>query len=97
MSRKRLTARDSESKIVAEVEQLEQMLEAGMDEELVQDAQELANREVSIVENSAVEPISENVKQNERFQKNWPMSESERKTLATSLVAMAKRLIVTEK
>jgi hypothetical protein len=93
MSRTRITARVDEAGILAEIGKLETMVEAGMDEQLVQEAQGLANEEVKIVEDAAAEPVSENVEQNERAQDNWPMKASEREELATSLVVMAKRLM----
>lgn len=88
MSRQRLTARN-DAEIIAEIDALEKMVEAGMDEELVQDAQGTANEDAKVTGEPAVDVDGQNEKAND----NWPMSASERHALATRLVAMAKRLM----
>jgi hypothetical protein len=92
--RQRLTARDEGKDILAEIERLESIV-GGADEDLVNEAQELANKEVAIVEDSAEEHLIEDIGgENDRAMHNWPpMNASERKELATRLVGMAKRLM----
>ena len=93
MTRQRLTAAGGSREIIAEIEKLEKLIHADMDQELVSDAQALADEEVDIVEDSAEEPISEDVQQNERAMDNWPATASEREDFARRLVAMAKKLM----
>ena len=91
--RKRLTARMDDSAIAAELDKLEHLVNAGADEDLVNEAQALADEEVDIVKDETDESVSENVEQNERAQDNWPMNASEREVLAGRLVTIAKRLM----
>lgn len=92
MRRQRLTARTGEKGILAEIAKLERLAE-GMDSELEQEAQALADEEVDIAEESTGVSVEEDVgDQNEKANENWPMSASQRHALAKRLVAIAKSL-----
>jgi len=64
-------------------------------EELLDEAQDIADEEVAIIEDGQDVPDVEEdiVDQNERAQENWPLSASERHAVASRLVAIAKKLV----
>jgi len=76
--RTRITARGSRG-ILAEIKQLERILNADEDAELLDEAESVSGEE-------DIEG------QNDRAMNNWPMSASERQALARRLVSMARRL-----
>lgn len=91
MTRDRLTARGSRD-IIAEIEELEEDIEAEGDGELADEAQDAAEAEPD-----GAEEVGQSEEggggQNARAMKNWPMSASEKEVLARRLVGMARRLI----
>jgi hypothetical protein len=76
--------------VMAEIERLEAIL--AVDEEgLKQEADELADEEVDIAEESTGEVVSETEDQNEMAMENWPVDD--RQAVASRLLKMAKLLL----
>jgi len=78
--------------IIAEIEELEEDIEAEGDDDLADEAQDAAAEEPE-----GAEEVGQSEEggdgQNARAMKNWPMSASEKEVLARRLVGMARRLI----
>ena len=96
--RKRMTERQGRRSegitarsVLAEIEELEKRL-AGEDEQLMQDAEAIADEEVAIAEESTGVVVDEALSsENEKANDNWPVAD--REAVASSLVRMAEMLL----
>ena len=98
--RKPVVAKD----ILAEIEELEAQIAgideesetqtAGVDEELEAEADELAEEEKEIVQESTDVPLEVGTDQNEKAMDNWPVADKEK--VAARLVRMAKALLASD-
>ena len=76
--------------VLAEIEAFEKRL-AGVDEELQDDADAIADEEAAIAEESTGVSVDVGDDQNDKSQANWPVAD--REAVASSLVRMAALLL----
>ena len=95
MSRDRMTGKVRESsEVLAKIQALEKQLIACDDAEIAQHADEIAKEEKTIVQKSAPSvPLKDDGDQNAKANKNWPLTDAERQTVASTLIKLANTLL----
>ena len=93
--RDRMTGKVRESAdVLAKIQALEKQLFAADDAEITQEAEEIAKKEKEIVQKSSpTAELKDYGDQNAKANKNWPLTDAERETVASELVKLAKTLL----
>ena len=97
MNRERITSRDTESKaILGAVEALEKSMVAVDDAGLVKESDSTAKADMKTVNQSrpaGAAELKDQGDQNAKANANWPVSEADKKKVASKLLALAKDLL----